>query len=285
MDAARRRLATLREQLSGGGAGSGGSNRGGAAEASTSTLAVAAPAHVSSSSAAGPASSSYARCAMKRDRCSLSLSRSHSNQHRREKSEQQLSTSERTLIRSETKFSPRPSTLSTPLITITRPPSPTSRIHGPVSAAPAVWVPCSPKSPASGLLSPSSGKEHSETIKLSEVLYHKGDSGSIARVTINRPGSRNAFTPRTVAELSCCLADARDDPRVGAVILTGAGDEAFCSGGDQRVRSDEGGYKGADGVPRLSVLDLQVQIRRLPKPVIALVKGYAVGGGHVLQVW
>ena len=169
------------------------------------------------------------------------------------------------------------------------------RIHGPVSTAPADWVPCSPKSPASGLLllespscsssSSSSPSSSSSAVRLSEVLYHKGDSGSIAKITIDRPSSRNAFTPRTIAELSCCFSDARDDPKVGLVILTGSGDEAFCSGGDQRVRSDEGGYKGSDGIPRLSVLDLQVQIRRLPKPVIALVKGYAVGGGHVLQVW
>ena len=197
--------------------------------------------------------------------------------------ERQLS--ERKLILISTPFSspfrrPQTPSLSSP-----------SRIHGPVSTAPAVWVPCSPKSPASGLLlsSSSSGKQkgenENETVRLAEVLYDKGDAGSVARITINRPASRNAFTPRTVAELSCCLADARDDPRVGAVILTGAGDEAFCSGGDQRARSDAGGYVGADGVPRLSVLDLQAQIRRLPKPVIALVKGYAVGGGHVLQVW
>ena len=162
-----------------------------------------------------------------------------------------------------------------------------TRIHGPVSTAPPGWAPCSPKAPASGLLqlSSKSSEENDTVVLLKEVLYHKGDAGTIARITINRPEARNAFTPRTVAELSCCLADARDDPRVGAVILTGAGDEAFCSGGDQRVRSAEGGYKGADGVPRLSVLDLQQQIRRLPTPVIARVQGYAVGGGHVLQVW
>lgn len=94
-------------------------------------------------------------------------------------------------------------------------------------------MPCSPKSPASGLLQFSSEEEGEKTVILKEVLYHKGDAGEIARITINRPGSRNAFTPRTVAELSCCFADARDDPHVGAVILTGAGDEAFCSGGDQ----------------------------------------------------
>lgn len=117
-------------------------------------------------------------------------------------------------------------------------PQTSNRIHGPVSTAPPGWVPCSPKSPASGLLQLSSSsekgeKEEEKTVLLKEVLYHKGDSGAIAKITINRPGSRNAFTPRTVAELSCCFADARDDPRVGAVILTGAGDEAFCSGGDQ----------------------------------------------------
>lgn len=129
------------------------------------------------------------------------------------------------------------------------------------------------------------GEKSKNLVRLTEVRYEKCDGGAIARVTIDRPRTRNAFTPRTVAELSCCFADARDDPRVGVVILTGAGDEAFCSGGDQRVRSERGGgYEGQDGVPRLSVLDLQVQIRRLPKPVIACVKGFAVGGGHVLQV-
>lgn len=100
---------------------------------------------------------------------------------------------------------------------------------------------------------------------------------------INRESKRNAFTPLTIKELSMCFADARDDPQVGVIILTGAGDLAFCSGGDQSVRG-KGGYVGADGVPRLNVLDLQIQIRRLPKPVIAMVAGYAVGGGNILQM-
>src|SRR5690606_7338464 len=94
---------------------------------------------------------------------------------------------------------------------------------------------------------------------------------------------RNAFRPRTVQEMERAFADARDDSSVGVVILTGAGDEAFCSGGDQRVRG-AAGYVGADGIPRLNVLDLQRQIRTLPKPVIAMVAGWAVGGGHVLHM-
>lgn len=163
-----------------------------------------------------------------------------------------------------------------------------------MSSSPAVWVPCSPKSPSSGLLDTFSDDEEkydkkkrsAPSVRLTEVRYDKCDGGTIAKITIDRPHSRNAFTPRTIAELSCCFSDARDDPRIGVVILTGAGDEAFCSGGDQRVRSERGGgyVDERDGVPRLSVLDLQVQIRRLPKPVVACVKGYAVGGGHVLQV-
>ncbi|MBI2897869.1 MAG: 1,4-dihydroxy-2-naphthoyl-CoA synthase [Deltaproteobacteria bacterium] len=114
-----------------------------------------------------------------------------------------------------------------------------------------------------------------------DIWYDKTEG--IARVTINRPEVRNAFRPRTVAEMIRAFADAREDPEVGVVILTGAGSEAFCSGGDQRVRG-HGGYVGADGVPRLNVLDLQRQIRTLPKPVIAMVAGYAIGGGHVLHL-
>lgn len=103
------------------------------------------------------------------------------------------------------------------------------------------------------------------------------------QITINREEKRNAFTPLTIQELSMCFLDSRDDPTVGVIILTGAGNLAFCSGGDQSVRG-KGGYIGADGVPRLNVLDLQMQIRRLPKPVIAMVAGYAVGGGNILQM-
>jgi naphthoate synthase len=105
----------------------------------------------------------------------------------------------------------------------------------------------------------------------------------IAKITINRPEVRNAFRPQTVKELIRAFDHARDDEKVGVIVLTGEGNEAFCSGGDQRVRGN-GGYVGADGIPRLNVLDLQVQIRRLPKPVVAMVAGYAIGGGHVLHV-
>jgi naphthoate synthase len=114
-----------------------------------------------------------------------------------------------------------------------------------------------------------------------DILYDKADG--IAKITINRPEVRNAFRPQTVREMSLAFEDARDDPRVGVIILTGQGDKAFCSGGDQRVRG-EGGYVGNDGVARLNVLDLQRQIRTLPKPVIAMVAGYAIGGGHVLHM-
>ncbi|MDR2848542.1 MAG: 1,4-dihydroxy-2-naphthoyl-CoA synthase [Bacteroidales bacterium] len=107
--------------------------------------------------------------------------------------------------------------------------------------------------------------------------------GGIARITINRPRYRNAFTPTTTAEMSDALRICRDDSAIGVVVLTGAGDKAFCSGGDQNVKG-KGGYIGKDGVPRLNVLDVQKQIRSLPKPVIAMVNGYAIGGGHVLHV-
>jgi naphthoate synthase len=105
----------------------------------------------------------------------------------------------------------------------------------------------------------------------------------IARVTINRPEVRNAFRPTTLFELSHAFNVARDDPEIGVIILTGAGDEAFCSGGDQRIRGDDG-YRDPAGIGRLNVLDLQVQIRRTPKPVIAMVAGYAIGGGQVLHL-
>jgi naphthoate synthase len=107
--------------------------------------------------------------------------------------------------------------------------------------------------------------------------------GGIAKVTIDRPEVRNAFRPTTLFELSEAFESARDDPAIGVIILTGQGSEAFCSGGDQRVRGDDG-YKDDRGIGRLNVLDLQVQIRRLPKPVIAMVAGYAIGGGHVLHL-
>jgi naphthoate synthase len=115
-----------------------------------------------------------------------------------------------------------------------------------------------------------------------DILYETLDGG-IAKITINRPEVRNAFRPATLFELSHAFNTARDDPQVGVIILTGAGDQAFCSGGDQRIRGDDG-YRDAAGVGRLNVLDLQVQIRRTPKPVIAMVAGYAIGGGHVLHV-
>jgi naphthoate synthase len=105
----------------------------------------------------------------------------------------------------------------------------------------------------------------------------------MAKVTINRPEVRNAFRPKTLFELAAAFELARDDPEVGVIILTGEGPLAFCSGGDQKVRGDDG-YKDDSGVGRLNVLDLQIQIRRLPKPVVAMVAGYAIGGGHVLHL-
>ena len=119
-----------------------------------------------------------------------------------------------------------------------------------------------------------------------DVLYHKADG--IAKITINRPHKRNAFRPQTVFELYDAFANAREDTRIGVVLFTGAGPHtdgkyAFCSGGDQSVRG-EAGYVGADGIPRLNVLDLQRLIRSMPKVVIALVAGYAIGGGHVLHL-
>jgi naphthoate synthase len=114
-----------------------------------------------------------------------------------------------------------------------------------------------------------------------DILYHKAEG--IAKITINRPEVRNAFRPLTVDEMSEALHDARMDPDVGVIILTGQGEKAFCSGGDQKIRGDAG-YTDRDGVMRLNVLDFQRQIRTCPKPVIAMVAGWAVGGGHVLHV-
>jgi naphthoate synthase len=119
-----------------------------------------------------------------------------------------------------------------------------------------------------------------------DILYDVAEG--IAKITINRPEVRNAFRPQTVQELMHAFDVARDDPEVGVIILTGAGDMAFSSGGDQKIRGDDG-YMGDDevaqkGIGRLNVLDLQIQIRRTPKPVVAMVAGYAIGGGHVLHV-
>jgi naphthoate synthase len=114
-----------------------------------------------------------------------------------------------------------------------------------------------------------------------DIVYETAEG--IAKITINRPDVRNAFRPTTLFELSHAFNAARDDPAIGVIILTGAGTQAFCSGGDQKIRGDDG-YLDTHGVGRLNVLDLQVQIRRTPKPVIAMVAGYAIGGGHVLHV-
>lgn len=119
-----------------------------------------------------------------------------------------------------------------------------------------------------------------------DIIYEKAEG--IAKITINRPEVRNAFRPDTVIEMFNAFVDAREDQEIGVILLTGKGPAedgkyAFCSGGDQRIRGDQG-YIGSDGVPRLNVLDLQKMIRSIPKPVIALVAGYAIGGGHVLHV-
>ncbi|TAK22430.1 MAG: 1,4-dihydroxy-2-naphthoyl-CoA synthase [Chloroflexota bacterium] len=114
-----------------------------------------------------------------------------------------------------------------------------------------------------------------------DIIYETLDG--IARVMINRPEVRNAFRPLTVREMLAAFDRTHEDPAIGVVLLTGAGDKAFCSGGDQKVRG-AGGYVGDDGVPRLNVLELQRKIRTMPKPVIAVVNGYAIGGGHVLHI-
>lgn len=124
------------------------------------------------------------------------------------------------------------------------------------------------------------------TANFTDVRYETSEG--IAKITINRPSVRNAFRPETLAELEQAFTFARDDETVGVVIFTGQGDEAFCSGGDVQIRGDDG-YIGSDelgkkGIGRLNVLDLQVQIRRMPKPVVAMVAGWAIGGGHVLHV-
>jgi len=122
-----------------------------------------------------------------------------------------------------------------------------------------------------------------EAKQFTDIKYHKSDG--IAKITINRPEVRNAFRPLTVQEMEQALADARDDEEIGVIILTGEGKKAFCSGGDQKIRGDAG-YKDhkSKGKNRLNVLDFQRQIRTCPKPVIAMVAGYAVGGGHILHL-
>jgi naphthoate synthase len=128
--------------------------------------------------------------------------------------------------------------------------------------------------------------EAAEQRGYTDIRYEKSaapDQG-IAKITIARLEVRNAFRPRTIVEISSALEDAREDTSIGAIILTGEGPDAFCSGGDQRVRGDSGYQSDPDSVGRFHVTDLHVQIRRTPKPVVAMVAGYAIGGGHVLHV-
>ncbi|TVU35659.1 hypothetical protein EJB05_17560, partial [Eragrostis curvula] len=141
------------------------------------------------------------------------------------------------------------------------------RVHGDVPSEPPEWRAATDES----------GKA------FVDIIYEKAAGEGIAKITINRPERRNAFRPLTVKELIRAFNDARDDSSIGVIILTGQGTKAFCSGGDQALR-DSDGYVDFDSFGRLNVLDLQVQIRRLPKPVIAMVAGYAVGGGHVLHM-
>jgi naphthoate synthase len=142
--------------------------------------------------------------------------------------------------------------------------------------------------PASGVGGRTPGTASSETAwrpagEYDDIRYDVLGTEGIAKITICRPEVRNAFRPKTLFELSHAFNEARDDSDIGVIILTGEGTEAFCSGGDQRIRGDDG-YKDEKGIGRLNVLDLQVQIRRTPKPVIAMVAGYAIGGGHVLHI-
>ncbi|EAY75266.1 hypothetical protein OsI_03153 [Oryza sativa Indica Group] len=141
------------------------------------------------------------------------------------------------------------------------------RVHGDVPSEPPEWRAATDES-GKGFV---------------DILYDKAVGEGIAKITINRPDRRNAFRPLTVKELMRAFEDARDDSSIGVIILTGKGTQSFCSGGDQALR-DADGYVDFDSFGRLNVLDLQVQIRRLPKPVIAMVAGYAVGGGHVLHM-
>ena len=122
-----------------------------------------------------------------------------------------------------------------------------------------------------------------KSLEFEDIIFEKSEEG-IAKITINRPEVRNAFRPLTVREMQQALEDAREDSGIGVIILTGAGEKAFCSGGDQRIRGDAGYQDSGTGHLRLNVLDFQRQIRSCPKPVVAMVAGYAIGGGHVLHV-
>ena len=122
-----------------------------------------------------------------------------------------------------------------------------------------------------------------KTLEFEDIIFEKSEEG-IAKITINRPEVRNAFRPLTVREMQQALEDAREDSGIGVIILTGAGEKAFCSGGDQRIRGDAGYQDSGTGHLRLNVLEFQRQIRSCPKPVVAMVAGYAIGGGHVLHV-
>jgi len=155
---------------------------------------------------------------------------------------------------------------------------------------PPVTAPDSPAATNPGHSSIAPGAQWELQGDFTDIRYEvsTGDDAGIAKITINRPEVRNAFRPQTLFELQTAFNLARDDDQVGVIILTGQGDAAFCSGGDQRIRGDDG-YIGNDemarrGIGRLNVLDLQVQIRRTPKPIIAMVAGYAIGGGHVLHI-
>ena len=122
-----------------------------------------------------------------------------------------------------------------------------------------------------------------KALEFEDIIFEKSEEG-IAKITINRPEVRNAFRPLTVREMQQALEDAREDSGIGVIILTGVGEKAFCSGGDQRIRGDAGYQDSGTGHLRLNVLDFQRQIRSCPKPVVAMVAGYAIGGGHVLHV-
>ena len=131
------------------------------------------------------------------------------------------------------------------------------------------------------LYAPVEWVDHSEGY--TDIRFHKSTDG-IAKITINRPEVRNAFRPQTVKEMIHAFSNARFDEKIGVIVLTGEGEKAFCSGGDQKIRGDYGGYKDESGVHHLNVLDFQRDIRTCPKPVVAMVAGYAIGGGHVLHM-